>query len=326
MRFSIVDTGTRQALRLVWGDATGEVWAAGENGLLLRWKGGAFLTDQKQLTTESLAAISGDSPSSIWIVGDAGTILHWDGAEMIKEDSGTHVDLRSVYAADPDNVWAAGYDTTGSETVLLRRRAGRWVSESDAIGASALINALFGVDRNNVWGSSGGGFVHWDGSRWQYVSDLYLGTIFGLWGLDANHIWAVGWTSGGPTYGFIEFFDGSKWSQQSVPIATSFLRDVHGSGPNDIWAVGYSGTVLHYDGMYWTAPMTGITADLQGVRALGPSDVWVSGGHGELYHFDGMKWARQDSGVGSWLSKIWTREPDKPWVIGTGGVVLQRVP
>ena len=50
----------------------------------------------------------------------------------------------------------------------------------------------------------------------------------------------------------------------------------------DVWAVGYGGIVLHWNGTSWSTSTQRLSADwLYGVWGSGPSDVWVvgSGGH-----------------------------------------------
>ncbi|HNN96806.1 MAG TPA: hypothetical protein PKI03_31265 [Pseudomonadota bacterium] len=71
----------------------------------------------------------------------------------------------------------------------------------------------------------------------------------------------------------------------------------------DVWAVGDSSTVLHWDGKTWTPNNTGIPAGiaLSGVWASAPDDVWAVGGNaavtaGYIYHFDGTRWTQNYTG------------------------------
>jgi len=81
-----------------------------------------------------------------------------------------------------------------------------------------------------------------------------------------------------------------------TPLAAQ-LDGVHGSGANDVWAVGWSGTILHrVDGGVWQQ-MPGIATDLHfhAVWAVNPSNAWVvgeraDGAGGAILHWDGVSW------------------------------------
>jgi hypothetical protein len=59
---------------------------------------------------------------------------------------------------------------------------------------------------------------------------------------------------------------------------TADLRAVWGSGPEDVFAVGLDGTILHYDGSAWSAMDTPFSSSqsppsLYAVWGSGPNDV-----------------------------------------------------
>ena len=78
-------------------------------------------------------------------------------------------------------------------------------------------------------------------------------TLFGIWGTSAGDIWAVG---GNPTDesggGVVWHFDGITWSvvdlSALLPGGVPTLYKVWGRSATDVYAVGRSGTILHYDG------------------------------------------------------------------------------
>jgi len=76
------------------------------------------------------------------------------------------------------------------------------------------------------------------------------------------------------------------------------LHAIWGSGPNDIWVVGDSGTVLHYDGTSFE-PSTvqlplGRKPNLYGVWGSSANDVWIVG-DGVALHYTGPKPAKGDT-------------------------------
>jgi len=58
---------------------------------------------------------------------------------------------------------------------------------------------------------------------------------------------------------------GSSWV--STTQGTEELRGVYGTGPNDVWAVGANGAVLHFDGNTWTPMNLGNGETLNAVWA-----------------------------------------------------------
>ncbi len=81
----------------------------------------------------------------------------------------------------------------------------------------------------------------------------------------------------------------SRWAAMESGT-TQFLRAVWGSSATNVFAVGDSGTVLHYDGQLWSR--TRIAADLRLTDVWGASgtDVFVTSSDDSIYHFDGRAW------------------------------------
>jgi hypothetical protein len=51
--------------------------------------------------------------------------------------------------------------------------------------------------------------------------------------------------------------------------------------------VGQVGEIVHWDGKTWTAVASGTTADLASVWGSGPDDVWSVGWDGTILRWDG---------------------------------------
>ncbi len=116
---------------------------------------------------------------------------------------------------------------------------------------------------------------------------------------------------GAPTYrpqSLAEHWDGTSWSTVAVPDIGQ-LSSVAAGGPDDIWVLGGSPTMLHFDGANWTKVPTADAHDpqLRDLISFGPNDAWVVGtertesyaGHcGEVSsgsrplveHWDGTMW------------------------------------
>lgn len=90
---------------------------------------------------------------------------------------------------------------------------------------------------------------------------------------------------------------GSVVAQTDWEVMTSgtthMLRDVWGSGGNDLFAVGDDGTILHYDGSSWATMYSGLEGSLRnlhGVWGSGSKDVYAVGDWGTIWHYDGTSW------------------------------------
>ncbi len=59
----------------VWGTASDDVWAAGQNGILLHWDGTSW--SRVTVTSNWLKGITGDEFGDVWVVGENGTVLHY---------------------------------------------------------------------------------------------------------------------------------------------------------------------------------------------------------------------------------------------------------
>lgn len=99
-------------------------------------------------------------------------------------------------------------------------------------------------------------------------------------------------------------FDGTTW--QLVPSGTTeYLHGVWGSSANDVWAVGRGGFVVHWDGTKWTQVSVDTSNELFAVRARSSTDVWVAGAYGLVLHWNGTTWAVSPTLAGDPIHDLW---------------------
>ena len=94
---------------------------------------------------------------------------------------------------------------------------------------------------------------------------------------------------------------------------------VWGSGPADVWAVGYSlfthaGVIDHYDGTSWTA-VGGVTSAVWDVRGTGADAAWVVADHGVVGRWDGQAWTSTNTGIKGSYNSVWAGAADDIWAI-----------
>ena len=122
------------------------------------------------------------------------------------------------------------------------------------------LNDVWGLDENNVYavgyielpeGSSS--IVKWEGNSWKPFTNVG-GVKYGIFGFNENSIFVVGESS---NRGIIGIWDGISWTEYRSDYFLARgdtvypLRSVWGSSPDDVWAVGSQGTIIHWDGVEW---------------------------------------------------------------------------
>jgi len=101
-----------------------------------------------------------------------------------------------------------------------------------------------------------------------------------------------------------------------------WLLDLHGAGPDEVWAVGFGGVVLHFDGAGWTQSVDNSSVDL--------IHVWASSPGGDLYVVErtGSAETEQRSLLrgrpGSWqevdLGTLEGELVDRPWGVSLNDI------
>ncbi len=74
-------------------------------------------------------------------------------------------------------------------------------------------------------------------------------------------------------------FDGTRWLSYPAGGPSCSLRGVHGTGPDDVWAVGGQGIAWHFNGSSWEADGVETKYDLNAVW-VDPTGVARAAGHG----------------------------------------------
>ena len=110
------------------------------------------------------------------------------------------------------------------------------------------------------------------------------------------------------------------WTTMSSGTIES-LRGVWGSSESDVFAVGNSGTIVHYDGYTWSGMESGTTNHLGDVWGSGGNDVFAVGESGIILHYDGKTWSKINSGTSRHLDSIWGSSQNDIFVTGRGGTL-----
>lgn len=236
--------------------------------------------------------------------------------------------------------------------------AGMW--ESQDAGLTQSVAALWGFDDDNVWGvGPGGAIVHHSGIGWGPQATPTGVDLYGIWGAAADDIWAVGdeatilhfdgatWQAvesvpGGnqyttfrsvwgtsatdvyvaaASYAGIWHWDGTAWSKlPSVPGAD--LQDIHGAGPDAIWAVGRYGAIRYWNGTQWTSQTSGSSKDLHSIHAVSADEAYAVGADGALIEWNGTAWSVMPSPTKRTLRAVWAAGPQDVYAVGDASTLM----
>ncbi len=116
--------------------------------------------------------------------------------------------------------------------------------------------------------------------------------------------------------------------QNPLPLGND-LNGVWGSSSTDVFAVGASGTILHFNGSAWSAMSSGTTNNLcavwgstskDGTSGLS-NDVYTVGAAGTILHYDGNTWSGTSSGTND-LYGVWGSSPLDVYAVGAAGTII----
>ena len=122
--------------------------------------------------------------------------------------------------------------------------------------------------------------------------------------------------------GTILHYDGSKWRVMASPPNTDNLYAIWGSSSSDVYTVGRNGTILHCNGSKWTSVEGGVRTSLFGIWGSSTSDVFAVGQSGTIVHYDGKSWNVMTSGISKSLCGVWGSSANDVFAVGIGGVIL----
>jgi len=286
-RANAAPLAVKASLGLAAGDQAGAIDEAGPGGTVR----------SRPLAQRPLGAWSDGRDA--WVVGDNGSALFSEGGGPWREvGPGTGAGfMLGVWQAPNGDVWAGGM--RGAGYGAADGRAQEW----RACGSRA-VHAYWGSAADDVWAAGEDGLAHFDGEQWITLQRAFvlerrhydtrsiaiegrLARIYALWGSGARDIWAVGRTlTPAPQRAVVFHFDGDAWSEvptcHLAPEARGPLYAVWGRGPDDVWAAGQAGALLHWDGRAFRAVSSGTNVDLVSIVGASGRDVWAGAVNGEV--------------------------------------------
>ncbi|MEL6267605.1 MAG: glycosyl hydrolase, partial [Pseudomonadota bacterium] len=170
-----------------------------------------------------------------------------------------------------------------------------------------------------------------DARGWHHVDGLAAGAgdVFWAGWADAEGVFVVG------DEGAIFHFDGTRWERHAAPAPVP-LHGLWGPSRRELWAVGWMGLILSYDGAGWrkvrgcVVGETGkYTADpentpLFAIDGRPDGRAWAVGDRGRILHFDGAEWVEESAGTRAHLRCVTCLDDGGVLAAGGDGTVLRR--
>lgn len=256
-------------LGAVWAVTTGDVFAVGDGGTILRRANNVW-SAMTSNTTANLRGVWAANASDAWAVGPGGVAMHYDGAAWsAKSIPGVTSDLHAVWGVAGNDVWLIGSGVlvhwNGSAFATTNRQG-----DFESIEGNAT-NDIYVTGENTKP-------QHWNGTAWANIDDPNLGTTnFSVHTVAATDVWIGGFVPNKETIHFI----GGAWV--NVKATGCIFNGFHGQGASDIWAAG-NAKIGHWDGAAWTVDAT--TAAGESIHAVGGSGsfVWLVGSNSLILH------------------------------------------
>jgi hypothetical protein len=162
-------------------------------------------------------------------------------------------------------------------------------------------------------------------------------TLFGIWGADPTHIWAVGGDLLDPDAGGVVWrYDGSTWSADPTladfrPAGVPTLYKVWGRSTSDVYVSGRNGIVLHFDGAQWSAvPVDAGGIDLSQLPLFtihgNAAQVVASGGFsaGALFELSGGTFENRAPSLAPQMNGVFLAPDGTGVAVGVAGTVALR--
>ncbi|NWN90377.1 glycosyl hydrolase [Marinobacter adhaerens] len=163
---------------------------------------------------------------------------------------------------------------------------------------------------------------------------------------DGDVLWS-GWTGSGELFvvgdeGMVLRYTGSadaggsQWQHMTLPTRLP-LHGIWGTGADNLFAVGWMGVLLHFDGTQWRLLQGGVIDDQDGrfapceentpLFAIDGNDqgqAWAVGDDGMIRHFDGHNWQQERSPTQVNLRAVACAPGNIVYAAGGEGTVLRR--
>lgn len=307
--------------------------------MMWHWTGGTSWAQMPIPATPYLASVWGTSATNLYIGGYA--LQHWDGSAWSTVQLGVFDDVYDIWGSGPNDVYVSFTETVAHYDGMAWSFEIPVQSGGSVSGWSYASSSAF---------TAAGDLGQYLGARWANPHAAQTVPITSVAPTSATNMVAVG------SRGFIMRFDGAFWHDVPSDVAadledgsptlvvgkdgtvaklvgaryttqssgtTNTLHGVweeSGASPENAWAVGDNGTIVHWDGTMGTAA-TVASVDLYDVIGFSANDVIAVGNAGTVLQYKNGAWTDFHSmSDGKLLTGVWGTSDSDLWVVGPGAI------
>jgi len=253
-------------LQAFWGVGDDDVWAAGEDGLVLHFDGRAWRRVPAPATA-SIRALWGSGPNDVWGVGSG--LYHWDGRAWSRVPVHAWGGLDSVWGTGPNDVWAQGSD------VVLHFDGCWWTVEFAE--KRSYRNDGGAAGRGEVWAPLDLGIVRHRDRQRRLEAGVPRVRFTAIRGSEASGLWALGRQDN--QWLLLSLAVDQRWTPAALPSTVREPRALHVQRSDAVYIADEDAVVYRWDGSTWHDETQDLLRHNPRALWVSPSgDLWLSGG------------------------------------------------
>ncbi len=271
----------------------------GESGMILHYEGRGWWPQASRIN-ERLYAVWGSGPTDVYAVGAHCAIAHYDGSSWRNATPylPPSFDLKAVWGTEANHVFAVG-----DGGLILHFDGEGWRQQTS--NTSSSLYAVWGLSNKQVYAvGSGGTVLHYDGSIWQATAVQPQGPLpwptgdyelRGVWGTSRSDVHVLGTQMAYQQVSDDEaiqtqvnvasHYNGRVWEFEGTSLEQfPPVKAVCVLSPTAVYALGFRGPVLRFDGAEWESLSVPTGVDLLGLWVSPSEEIFVAGSPGTILH------------------------------------------
>lgn len=258
-------------------------------------------------------SVFGTSPTDVWLVdrGSTGYVYQWDGTGW-RDRSSTDP------KGGPDQIWGTSPTSLWGVSAwgIWRWDGTAW---SRAVTTWSNLFSIWGTAEDDIWAVGATGVIlHYDGTEWTEQTSPTTNALYDVWATAPDEAWAVGASQ------TLLRWDGTSWTQLVSTSSTISFREVQGVGPNEALILLSERVIMRWNGTDLVSGGTGQDGHAFAFWAFGKDDVWSVGFYGTIEHYDGSTWATMERSTITDLLSVWGASNGDVWIPVLDRRVLRR--
>ncbi|AFH47854.1 Hypothetical protein IALB_0142 [Ignavibacterium album JCM 16511] len=135
----------------------------------------------------SINKLWGSSSSDLYAVGNNGNIAHWDGRKWTKIESGTYLNIGTIWGISDNKGGYNKFLAAGDMMIILNNE-----NKVNIVlpGPNMFVNSLWGINNNLIY-TAGNGIVLFKNNKWEKITIPELNTVYSIKGNNFNNVFGI---------------------------------------------------------------------------------------------------------------------------------------